>query len=102
MAVRSRCARASAFEIGKGFHSSVRIHVVTCEPRTSPAKSNVTIAAMRAAIFRNVAIEAVIPRVDKGSITTPLTHSCGPKWTYCEHRWAISQHAPTVKRSGKD
>ena len=66
----------------------------------SAAKIKVPVAERRAAIFRNVAIRAVSTRFKKGSIRSPLTHSCGPKWIYCEHRWTISQHAHLVRQCG--
>ena len=59
MAVRSTCARASALEIGNVIHSSAKIHDPACQPKISSATANVPIAEIRAAIFRNVAIEAV-------------------------------------------
>src|SRR5215510_9200285 len=93
MASRSRPARAVALEIGNDLHSSVKIHDPACQQRIRAATVNVMIAEMRAAIFRNVAILAVIPRPGKRSIRPPdpTVNDHVTKWAHCEHCESFSQ-----------
>src|SRR5215470_6906735 len=108
MGSRSRPARASALEIGNDLHSSVKIHDSACHQKISAATANVPIAETRAAIFRNVAIPAVIPRLGNRSIRTSdptvndhLTKCNDPltKGAHCEHCEATS-HARITAVAG--